>query len=283
VQKRALGKTGQYLSVIGFGGVLVMDEGPAAAARLVAGAIDRGINYFDVAPSYGDAEQRLGPALEPYRGSVFLACKTLERTREEAAAELQTSLERLRTDRFDLYQLHAVNTLEEVEQVLGPGGAIEALLDARQRGLVRLLGFSSHGEQAALAMLDRFAFDSVLFPINLACWHEGRFGPRLVDKALKKGAGLLGLKALAKRKLGDGEPRKRPKCWYAPVENLPEAEQAIRFVLSLPVTATVSPGEAELFRWACDAAERFEPLSAEQAEQTREQARGLEPIFSVAG
>lgn len=281
MEKRRYGKTDVMLSVVGFGGILVMDEEPSTAARLVAQAVERGINYFDVAPSYGNAEERLGPALEPYRRSVFLACKTEKRTAQEAAVALDESMQRLRTDHFDLYQLHAVTTLEEVEQITGPGGALETLVKARERGQVRYLGFSAHSEEAALALLDRFAFDSILFPVNWVCWHQGGFGPRVLEKAQEKGAAILALKALHKRRLGKDEPRPWAKCWYAPVETFEEAALALRFTLSRPVTAAVSPGHAELLWWACEAAERFAPLTAEEAAEVARRSAGLDPIFPL--
>ena len=129
MEKRSYGNTGEMLSVVGFGGSILIDETPESASELVAQAIDRGINYFDVAPVYGNAQERLGPALAPYRGSVFLACKTQKRSASEAWAELHQSLEYLRTDHVDLYQLHAVTTLAEVEQILGRNGALETFAD----------------------------------------------------------------------------------------------------------------------------------------------------------
>lgn len=282
MEKRLLGQTGEVLSVVGFGGIVVMNEEPSAARRLVGQAVGRGISYFDVAPSYGNAEERLGPALEPYRSSVFLACKTTKRTKEEASQELRRSLKRLRTDHVDLYQLHGVNTLEEVDRIMGPGGAMEAFVEAREQGWVRHLGFSAHSEEAALALLDRFEFDSVLFPFNWVCWHQGHFGPRVLEKAQTKGVGLLALKALAKRKWKEGEERKWPKCWYAPVEDSDEASFALRFVLSKPITAAVSPSHAELLWWECDAADHFEPLSEEEAARVATLSEGLDPIFPRA-
>jgi len=280
MEKRLLGKTGRTLSIIGFGGILVMNENAVNARRLVAEAISRGINYFDVAPSYGDAEERLGPALEPYRKSVFLACKTGERTKEKASAELHLSLRRLRTDYIDLYQLHGVTTLEEVHQIMGTGGAMEAFLKGREQGLIRYIGFSAHSEEAALALLDYFAFDSILFPFNWVCWYQGHFGPRVLVKAQKKGIGILALKALAKRKWKEHEKQKWSKCWYAPVDNFDEAKIALRFTLSKPITAAVSPGHVEFLRWACDAADQFRPLSEEEVTQVAGLSEGLEPIFS---
>jgi predicted aldo/keto reductase-like oxidoreductase len=279
MEKRTLGQTGESLSIVGFGGILVMDEEPASASRLVAQAVERGINYFDVAPTYGNAEERLGPALEPYRKSVFLACKTEKRTAEEAREALHESLARLRTDYFDLYQLHAVTTMEQVEQIMGPGGALETFVKAREEGLVRYLGFSAHSEEAATALLDRFEFDSILFPFNWVCWHQGNFGPRALEKAQEAGAGILALKSLAKRKWKEGEEKTWSKCWYAPVDTFEAVSLALRFTLSKPVTAAVSPGHPELAWWACDAADQFTPLSKEEAAELARRSEGLDPIF----
>jgi aryl-alcohol dehydrogenase-like predicted oxidoreductase len=279
MEKRRFGKTDVELSVVGFGGIIVMNEPPSSSKRIVKEAIERGINYFDVAPSYGNAEECLGPALEPYRNSVFLACKTAKRTKIEAEAEFRQSLRRLRTDHFDLYQIHGVITLDEVNQAMGEGGAIEALVEAREQGLVEYLGFSAHTEEAALALLDRFRFDSVLFPFNWVCWYQSDFGPKVLEKAQEKGAATLALKALAKRKLKENEEKKWPKCWYAPVDSFEEASLALRFTLSLPVTSAVSPSHADLLWWACSVTEKFEHLSKEETAVVAERSEGLEPIF----
>ena len=123
MEKRILGNTGESLSVIGFGAIVCTGEDQALSNVLVAEAIDRGITYFDMGPAYGDAEERVGPALEPYRDGGFLACKTAKRTAQESRVELEQSLRRLRTDRFDLYQLHCMSSLEDVDTVLGPEGS----------------------------------------------------------------------------------------------------------------------------------------------------------------
>lgn len=278
MEKRQLGQTGEMLSVVGFGGIVVMDEGQAHADRYVAEAIDRGVNYFDVAPTYGNAEERLGPALRPYRSSAFLACKTGKRTRTEAEADLMQSLQRLQTDHFDLYQFHALQSVEEVEQVLGPDGAAEAVLEARRQGLVRYVGFSAHSEEAALAMLDGLEVDSILFPLNLYCWHCGSFGPRVLAKAREKGIGILALKALARRAYREGEQRSWKKCWYEPVRTPEQAVMGLRFTLSLPIIAAVSPGHVDLFRWACDAADEFTPLPEGEAASYAAEMEG-KPLF----
>jgi len=258
---------------------VVKDEPQESANELVAQAIERDINYFDVAPAYGNAEERLGPALEPYRDQVFLACKTERRDRTGAETELRRSLERLRTDHLDLYQFHAVTKMADVDRILGEGGAMEAFLAAREEGLVRFIGFSAHSEQAALALLDRFAFDTVLYPINWGCWYGGNFGPAVVAKAEAQGIGILGLKALALQQRQPGKAVEWPKCWYEPAPDPEQAALGLRFTLSRPVTAAVSPSHAELLWWACDAAEELTPLSEEEEAQLATRSADLQPLF----
>ncbi|MFH0963441.1 MAG: aldo/keto reductase [Planctomycetota bacterium] len=278
MERRTLGRTGEKLSVVGLGGIVVMNETPEAGRRIVAQALARGINYFDVGPSYGNAEERLGPALEPYRDSIFLGCKTLERTRNGAMEELRKSLERLRTDRVDLYQLHGVSTMEDVDKATGPGGALEAFVEAREKGLVRFIGFSAHSEEAALALLARFPFDTVLFPWNYVTWHQGKFGRKIFKEARKKGMGILALKALAKTRREEGDTR-WPKCWYVPAEGPKEAARVLRWTLSLPVTAAVSASHEELAWWACDAADERTELTREEERELAQWGDGVEPIF----
>ncbi|PLV58948.1 aldo/keto reductase [Thermotoga sp. KOL6] len=282
MEKRTLGKTGEQLSVVGFGGIVVMNESIESAKKIVAKAVERGINYFDVAPSYGDAEKKLGPALKPFRDDVFLACKTMERTREGAWRELHESLKRLQTDHFDLYQFHAVTTLEEVEQIFATGGAIEAFLKAREEDLIRYIGFSAHSEEAALAMLERFDFDTVLFPLNWASWLGKGFGQKLYEKAKERNMGILAIKALAKRRLKENEEKKWPKCWYHPVDSFEEASMALRFTLSLPVTAAVSPSHQEFLWWMCDIVENHgTSIREEEIETLKEKAKSLTPVFPL--
>ena len=270
------------MSIVGFGGIVVMNVEPAEASRLVAEAIDRGVNYFDVAPSYGNAEERLGPALAPYRDRAFLACKTGKRTKEEAAQELRQSLARMRTDHFDLYQLHALTSMEEMERALGPGGALEAFLEARDAGLIRHIGFSAHSVETALAAMDRFDFDSVLFPTNFVLYYQANFGPQVIERAQQKGVGRLALKAMARTPWAEGQPRTFSKTWYQPVADPEEAALALRFTLSQPITAAIPPGEAALFRIALDVAAQFRPLTPEETAELRRRASELQPIFRLA-
>lgn len=271
------------LSIIGFGGIVVVGQEPEAAAREVAAAIDRGVNYFDVAPSYGkgEAEIKLGNALRPYREKVFLACKTQKRDAAGAREELEQSLERLHTGHFDLYQFHGLRGMDDVEAILGPGGAGETFLKARKEGKVRYLGCSSHSTEAALAMMDRFPLDSILFPVNYICYGEGSFGPQVLARAKEKGVARLALKALARTRVAKGAPRQYPKCWYEPIDDREQARQALRFTLSEDVTAVIPPGDERIFRMALDLAADFKPLEPGERERLLAGARGIQPIFPM--
>jgi aryl-alcohol dehydrogenase-like predicted oxidoreductase len=279
IEKRALGKTGEMLSMIGFGGIVVMNATTEEAAERVREAIDHGVNYFDVAPSYGNAEVMLGPALKPYRKDVFLACKTTERKKEGARKELEQSLQRLQTDHFDLYQLHAVTTLEDVDTIFSPGGAMETFMEARREGRVRFLGFSAHSVEAAMALMERFDFDTLLFPFNFATWYAGNFGPQVMEMAKKKEMGILALKAMAWRPWEEGEERTNDKTWYKPLPDREEASRGLRFTLSHPVTAAIPPGEESLFSMALGLAAGFEPMDPEEIESIREKALKTTPLF----
>lgn len=279
---RSLGKTGVTLSIVGFGGIVVANVPQREANEAVARAVARGINYFDVAPSYDDAEERLGPALEPYRNQVFLACKSTRRTGAQLRAELEQSLTRLRTDHFDLYQLHAMTTEEDFQQAMGPGGALEAILAAKEQGLVRHVGFSAHSQEIALKLLDAFAFDTILFPVNWVNCIVAGFGPAVVQKANEMGMGVLALKGMARSRWESDEERGHfPKCWYMPCHEPAEAELAFRYTLSQPITAALPPGDPRLYWMGVDFAERFTPLTAAEMSEVEARARGYSPIFTL--
>jgi len=269
------------LSILGLGGMALVGMEQSAADKIVNEAIDQGVNYFDVAPFYGDgqAEQTMGVSLAPHRNRVFLACKTLERSAKGAQKELDQSLRRLRTDHLDLYQFHAVSGTEEVKAIFAPGGAMETFLRARKQGKVRHIGFSAHSVEAALAMLDRFQFDSVLFPVNFVCYARGNFGPQVVRKAKESGVALLAIKAMAHRPWHKREKRKYPNCWYRPIEDKELAKQALRFTLSEGATAAVAPGDERLFRMALELAHDLPPLGEEERKELLASTRGLRPLM----
>ena len=279
MQKRPFGNTGAELSIIGMGGIVVMGATDSDAGRVVGEAVNRGVNYFDVAPSYGDAEERLGPALAPYRDRVFLACKTNRRDSAGAAEEIEASLKKLKTDRFDLYQLHALTTEEEVEACFAKGGAMEAILKAKEKGLIRYLGFSAHSDAAAIAAMRAFQFDSILFPFNMTTWHKGSFGQHTMEEATRKGVARLALKAMANEPWQEGQPRHHSKCWYEHITDRTKAAQALRWTLSLGITAALPPGEEDLFRLALDIAETFKHMEREEMEAVEKAAQERSPIF----
>lgn len=281
IPRRKLGKTGERLSIVGMGGIVLMGHDQASANKIVAEAVAKSVNYFDVAPSYGngEAEEKLGPALEPHRKKAFLACKTAMRDAAGAQKELETSLKRLRTDHFDLYQMHALSTPEDVNTALGPGGAIETFQKAREAGKIRFIGFSAHTVEAALSAMDKFAFDTVLFPINWVCSIKGDFGPQVIKKAREKGMGILALKGMARTGWPEGVKHDYPYCWYQPVSDREVADLALRFTLSQPITAAVPPGDERLFKLAVEIAQGFKPITKDELKRLETMAADLDPIF----
>lgn len=277
--RRRYGGTGLELSIIGLGGIAVSQVPQAEANDTVAWAVDRGVNYFDVAPTYSDAQDRLGPALKPYRATSFLACKSVKRDAAGMREELENSLRVLQTDYFDLYQLHGVSNMDEVEQVFAPGGAMETMVEAREEGKARWLGFSAHSEEAAIELLNRFKFDSVLFPFNAVCMEHSGFGRELINAAKRREAALLGLKAIAWTPWAEGVERRYSKTWYEPADDPETADLLLRYALDLPLTATVPPGEASLFKLAVELASRYEPLDAGGRADLLTKVKNVKPIF----
>lgn len=283
IARRALGKTGEHLSIIGFGGIVVMDETPGASANIVAEAVDRGINYFDIAPSYGNAQERLGPALAPYRKNCFLGCKTEARTKDESRAKLEESLRMLKTDHLDLYQFHALTKMADLDKVLGPGGAMETMEAAKKEGKIRYIGFSVHSAETAVAAMDRYPFDTILFPLNFVLYTQAGFGPQILKKAQEKQIGILALKSMAKTVWPSGQKQNHPepKCWYQPAAYPHESAMGLRWTLGHPITAAIPPGDERYFRLAMDVAQSYKPLDSGEEEALLKGAQGVEPIFHL--
>ncbi len=283
IAKRPLGRTGEHLSIIGFGGIVVMDEAPTHSKNIVAEAVDRGINYFDIAPSYGNAQERLGPALAPYRKNCFLACKTEGRMKDDSRKQLEESLRLLKTDHVDLYQFHALTKMTDLDKVLGPGGAMETMEAAKKEGKIRFIGFSVHSAETAVAAMDRYPFDTVLFPVNFVLFSQANFGPQILQKAQQKRMGILALKAMAKTTWPASEKKNHPerKCWYQPAAYPHEAAMGLRWTLGHPVTAALPPGDEKYFRLAMDVAQNYKPLEKHEEVALLSGAAGAEPIFHL--
>jgi predicted aldo/keto reductase-like oxidoreductase len=279
--KRPYGKSGPKLSIIGFPGLVLRKLEQDAGNKLVAEAFERGINYFDVAPAYGDAEIKLGPALAPYRKKVFLACKTKMRDAAGAKLEFERSLKRLRTDRFDLYQLHVLSNVEkDVKTAFAKGGAMEYLLAQQKAGRIRYLGFSAHTEEAAIAAMGLFKFDSIMFPINFASWLKANFGPKVVKKARKNGAAIIGIKTFARKRWQRGDAgKKRFGTWYEPTFERSEADMALRFAMSRGLTATIPPACVEIHKLALDVAPGVLAITPAEVAKLKTIAGDLTPLF----
>ena len=283
IPRRALGKTGEKLSIIGFAGIVVMENSPSFAANIVAEAVDRGINYFDVAPTYGNAQERLGQALQPHRHNVFLACKEEDWSREGCAKLLEESLRLLRTDHIDLYQFHALSKMSDLEQIFGPHGAMETFEAAKKAGKLRFIGFSAHSAEVALAAMDWYPFDTILFPINFVLYSQAKFGPQVLEKARQKEMGIMALKGMAKTTWSDSvkNDHPHPKCWYEPAAFPEEAAMGLRWTLSQPITAAIPPGDERYFRLGMDVGQNFQPITELERDRLMAAAKGINPIFHL--
>ena len=280
--KRVLGRTGVKLSIVGFPGLALtkcpQEEGTAALHK----AFERGINYFDVAPNYGngDAEIKMGIGLQGLeRDKYFLACKTHKRDHAGAQLELDRSLQRLKTDHFDLYQLHHLVTPAEVKQALGPGGALEVILKAREQGKIKYIGFSAHTTKGALEAMRTFQFDTVMFPINFVEFYTRGFGKEVMELANHQGAGLISIKPISWG-TWPKEGQKNREWWYRSVEEPAQIELALRFALSQKgVAAAIPTSFIDLLDKVIEGAQRFKPLDHQAVQQLQSLAANRESIF----
>jgi predicted aldo/keto reductase-like oxidoreductase len=252
-------------TIVTFGAAGIGRVDQDVADRAIQAALDHGVNHVDVAPRYGDAELRLRPWMPRIRSGIFLGCKTTERTRDGAKADLHRSLERLGVDQLDLYQLHSVGKLADLDACTAPGGALEALVEAREQGLVRWLGITGHTHDAPtthLEALERFDFDTVMFPLNFVLWANEEYrrdAVALMAECRARDVGVHIIKTIAKDPWGD-----RPHThttWYEPFTDQPTIDRAVAFVLSRPVTTLTSVGDVTVLPKVLDAAERYQRLS----------------------
>jgi len=283
MEKRRLGKTEHMSSIIAFGGAALWQISQADADAVIELATEHGVNHFDVSPTYGQAEMRLGPWMEKHHKEVFLACKTIERSKTRAWESIKRSLETLRVDYFDLYQFHGVDDLETLSVILSPGGALEAVLEAKEQGLVRHIGITGHRPFVYVEALNRFDFDTVLFPLNrVLAAHRNDFNDfaPLLEIAQRKDVGTIAIKAIAKR---PWEAAMRMyQTWYEPFDEQTEIDKSLWYTLSQGITTAVMPAEPRLLTMVIDAAERFRALDTGEQEEAVAQVRQYRPIFPRA-
>jgi len=280
MDKRRLGKTEQMSSVIAFGSAALWKVSQAQADAAIELATEHGVNHFDVAPRYGQAEIRLGPWMQKHHKEVFLACKTTERGKTGAWESIKRSLEMLKVGYFDLYQLHGVNDLETLNAVLSPRGALEAVLEAKEQGLVRHIGITGHRPFVQIEALNRFDFDTLLFPVNrVLAAHRNDFNDftLLLEIAQQKDVGTIGIKAVAKRPWESG--MRMYQTWYEPFDEQTEIDKSLWYALNQGITTAAMPADPHLWPLVIDAAERFRGMDAGEQEEVVSQVRQYRPIF----
>ncbi len=285
MQKRRLGRTGHMSSFVIYGGAALGNATQEEAEIALMMALAAGVNHIDIAPSYGHAESLVGPWLEDHRDKFFLGCKTGERKRDGAWRELEQSLKNLRTDKLELHQLHAVTTFEALDAAFAPGGAIEVLQEAKDQGLTKYLGITGHGMDAPaiyIQALERFDFDTVMFPINPVLYARPEYrrnAEKLLEMCVARDVGVMVIKSIAKQPWGDLE--RTYNTWYVPYDEQEAIEMGVRFALSQPgVTGIPAAGDTRLLPMVLQAAQQYQPLDAPDQESLIGQSAGLETIFA---
>ena len=284
MEKRRFGRTGHMSTVAIFGAAAFYETTPDVVDKAMEQVIAAGVNHIDIAPGYGMAEELMGPWLEREGERFFLGCKTELRTKAEAAAEMRHSLELLRVDKFDLFQLHAVTSMEELDQVTGPGGALEAIIEARKEGLTDYIGITGHGVDSPAVYLEalrRFDFDTVLFPVNFIQYANPVYranAEELIRVCAERDVGTMIIKSITKGPWGD-----KPKiydCWYEPFDQPEMIQQAVNFALSQDVTGLCTTGDTTILPMFLDACENFSPLDTAEQEKLIASAAQYEPLFA---
>jgi aryl-alcohol dehydrogenase-like predicted oxidoreductase len=272
IERAPFGATGHDSSRVIFGAAALGSVSHADAERALELLLEHGINHIDVAASYGDAELRVAPWLRRNPGTFFVATKTGERTYRGAREEIRRSLDRLGVDRVDSIQLHNLVDVIDWETALGPNGALEAAIEARQEGLVRFIGVTGHGlsvPEMHRRSLERFAFDSVLLPYNYVQMQDPHYAETFEAVAAvcaERNIALQTIKSLALRRW-EGRA-KTASTWYEPLREQPDIDLAAHWVLGRPQAFLLTTGDVEILPRLLDAAERFErrPSDEEMAE-----------------
>lgn len=287
MEKRKLGRTGHLSSVVTFGTAGIGRVSQADADTAVERILAHGVNHIDIAPSYGEAMERLAPWMPKIRADMFLGAKTRERTRAAAQDNIAACMKRLGVEEFDLFQLHSVGAMADLDAVTRTGGALEALVDLRERGLTKWIGITGHGPEVPrvqLEALNRFDFDTIMFPLNATLYRNPEYresAEELLAAAAQKNVGIQTIKMLARG--GWGGREREHATWYDPHRQQQNIDEALWWLLSQPIHTAPSVGDVALLPRALDAADRFAPLtSAEQERIVRAQRPPLpEPGLGI--
>ena len=283
IEKQAFGGTGHLSTRTIFGAAALGSVTQDEADRTLQVLLQFGVNHIDTAASYGDSELRIGPWMEKYRSQFFLATKTGERTYQGARDELHRSLERLRVDYVDLWQLHFLIDPQEWGVAMGPGGALEAFIEARDQGLVRFLGVTGHDWTVAamhMRSLERFPFDAVLLPYNYVMTQRAQYAAdfdALLALCQKRNVAVQTIKSIARAPWGDRVHTRN--TWYEPLEDQAEIDRAVHWVLSRRGIFLNTVGDIHLLPKVLDAASRFAAAPAEKQMQEAAERLQMAPIF----
>ena len=285
IPRLTFGRTGHESTRAIFGSYALSKARQAEADRVLELLLEYGVNHIDTAPIYGNAEKRMGPWMEQHRDRFFLATKTRNRAHQRAWDDLQRSLDRLRVDHVDLWQMHGLTNPAGWEKAMGPGGALEAFVEARDKGLVRYLGVTGHGSKVPamhLRSLERFDFDSVLLPYNYVQMQKPRYAAdfeSLLTLCRERRVAVQTIKAIARRPWKD-RPRTHNTYFYQPLDAQEAIDRAVHWSLGRPDTFLVTVGDMELLPGVLETASRFEaqPSAAEMSAMVEE--FDLQPIFS---
>jgi aryl-alcohol dehydrogenase-like predicted oxidoreductase len=278
------GRTGHLSSRVIFGAAAFWKANPRVEERALALLLEHGINHIDVAASYGDAEEHVGAWMTQHRDRFFLATKTGERGYDGAKAELHRSLERLRVDSVDLLQLHNLVDPAEWEEAMGPGGALEAAVEARDKGLVRFIGITGHGVTVAQMhsrSLDRFPFDSVLLPLNYTMMQNPAYAAdleALTETCRQRGVAMQTIKSLT---VGEwGEKERTTRTWYEALTEQHDIDLAVHWVLAHEDAFLNSSSDLGLLEKILDAAERYKSRPADAAMNAMVARAAMSPLFT---
>ena len=276
---RRLGRTGHMSSIIVLGVAALWNIGQDEADAAIEKAVNYGVNHFDFSPSYGDAEVRIGSWLMKSKKKVFLGCKTRERGKNQAWESINRSLETLQVDSFELFQLHGVDDTETLNVVLGPGGALEALLKAKEQKMVRFIGITGHRPFVHIDALNRFDFDTVMFPLNrVHAAHRDDWNNYLplLEIARQRDVGVMAIKSIAKR---PWEENRSYRTWYEPFEDQTDIDRAVHWVLKKDGIFLNTSSDIHLLPKILDAASRFKEGPPDEEMKALISQLDMKPIF----